>query len=93
MKLDDLVPYDALVIVTHRLAGRLGLTVHVRPLGPILSVANYGWTDCRYHIRYAKRAPLSTVPHELAHIMSGSADHGEAWRAALLSAVEAMIAV
>jgi hypothetical protein len=76
------VRYEQLVAVTLGLAAHEGLIVRCLPLGRHQEGIAYGWSDGRHVIRYASRAPLSTVAHELAHCVVGTdAGHGPRWLA------------
>lgn len=82
MTLDDVVSFDVLEAATHRLCDAVGYEpVIVRRLPRPMQSGNHGdaWPKQRT-VRYADTAPLSTVCHEVAHLLCPSS-HGEVWQA------------
>lgn len=81
------VGFDDLMAVTYALVDVWELqpvTVRRLPVHLEYDRAGEAWPTSRV-IRYARRAPLSTVPHELAHLVCPADDHGPMWQARMIA--------
>lgn len=78
-----LVGYRRLVRVTEQVCAVWGHgPVRVEPLPEGRQGCYWGDADLsRRVVRYARRAPLDTVAHELAHLVAAGPVHGPEWRA------------
>lgn len=75
----EVVPFGRLSVLAHRLAGWRGIPINVIPLSPQIARVYDGRTDGRIRVWFAPRAPVHTVAHELAHVVSGDRSHGPEW--------------
>lgn len=82
--LTDVVPFASLDAATKQITDVWGFgPVRVWPLPRHLESTHYGRCDPgRRVVWYAREAPLGTVAHELAHVLTRGDEHGEHWRAA-----------
>lgn len=81
--IDRLCPFAELEAVTHELVVSIGFgEISVRPLPARVAMWNYGdaWPSARL-VRYAPRAPLYAVAHEVAHLLAPDDGHGPMWQA------------
>lgn len=75
----EVVPYRELVSLTRRVADHVGMTCpQCLPLSASAGAVYDGRTDGR-RIWYAPTAPVHTVAHELAHVVTRDGRHGRVW--------------
>jgi len=87
----DVAPYATLVALTMRVVSDPRWTGRQPVLHEGTPPGIDGICLGRY-IRYASRAPLCVVPHELAHLLSGEQAHGFRWRRACYEIIPLMAA-
>lgn len=80
--LETHAPFDRLRVLCERLAHEAGHPVTVRPLPAELALDRHGAARNDVVMFHRDGAPVITVAHELAHVLTRTerTDHGDQWR-------------